>query len=161
MSLKFYDDVVETRPLIEKTIQRFGYVPEHNFDWYRFCTEDDEKNIFVMDDYGCGLFTMVGKQGEYRVFSSPIADPARRIQILIEYLEQIFQTFDVKKVWFELETPLRKELLKVLPGHLKSNAINYTLTWPIMDMKTFDLALPGGIINICGKRNINFIAIMS
>ncbi len=156
MPLKFYEDVITARPLIEKAIQKFGYAPEHNFDWYRFCTEDDEKNIFIMDDYGCGLFTMVNKHGEYRVFSSPVADSARRISILVEYLEQIFQTLDVKKVWLELEASLRKEFLKVLPSHLKSNSINYTLTWPIMDMKTFDLALPGGHYKYLRKEKHKF-----
>lgn len=156
MPLKFYDDVIVARPLIEKAIQEFGYAPEHNYDWYRFCTEDDEKNILVMDDYGNGLFTMVDKHGEFRVFSSPIAAPARRTPILIEYLEQIFQTLDVKKVWLELETPLRKEFLTALPSHFKSNVINYTLTWPIMDMKIFDPALPGGHYKSLRKEKHKF-----
>lgn len=155
MPLKFYDDVIAARPLIEETIQRFGYAPEHNFDWYRFCTEDDEKNIFVADDHGGGLLTMLENE-KSRVFSSPLAPFSRRVPLLVGYLERIFQMPNIKKVWFELEAPLRKEFLCMLPKCFKSNPINYTLTWPIMDMKTFDSILPGGHYKFLRKEKHRF-----
>lgn len=155
MSLKFYDDVIVARPLIEEAIRKFGYAPEHNFDWYRFYTDDDEKDIFAASEYGDGLLTMLG-DNESRVFSSPVAPPARRASILIEYLEQIFQSPNVKKVWLELETPLRKEFLLALPEYFKPNPINYTLTWPIMDMKTFDPILPSGHYKFLRKEKHRF-----
>lgn len=141
--MKFFDDTLAVRPLIEETIKRFGYAPEHNFDWYQFSAEKTDKNIFAADDHGGGLLTMVGKKMA-TVFSSPIAPPERRSKILIEYLESIFQNPSVEKVELELETPLRQEFLKYLPEHFTARRIQYSLTWPIMDMKKFDPVLPGG-----------------
>jgi hypothetical protein len=153
--MRFFDDTISQRPLIEETIKRFGYAPEHNFDWYQFSAEKTEKNIFVTDEYGGGLLTMVGKDLSL-VFSSPIAPPERRAKILVEYLENIFQTPEIKKVELELETPLRKEFLKILPEHFVARKIQYTLTWPIMNMKTFDPALPGGHYKSLRKEKHKF-----
>ena len=154
MSMKFYDATAE-EPLIKETIQKFGYAPEHNFDWYRFCTEEDEKGIFVASEHGDGLLTMQGSD-EARVFSSPVASLGRRAPILIEYLEQIFQIAEIKKVWLELETPLRKEFLRIAPTHFQPRPINYTLTWPVMNMGMFDPALPGGHYKFLRKEKHRF-----
>jgi len=153
--MKFYNDMAAARPLIEETIKKFGYAPEHNFNWYRFYTDDDENDVFVASEHGDGLLTMLGED-DSRVFSSPLASPNRRAPIIMEYLEQIFQSPNVKKVWLELETPLRKEFLRKLPGHFRSNPINYTLSWPIMNMKTFDLSLPGKHYKFLRKERNKF-----
>jgi hypothetical protein len=153
--MQFFDDVVAARPLIEETIERFGYAPEHNFDWYQFSAEKSDKNVFVADNHGGGLLTMVGKK-QSLVFSSPIAPLERRAKILVEYLEEIFQMPNIQKVEFELETPLRKEFLHILPEHFTPRKIQYSLIWPIMNMRTFDPALPGGHYKALRKEKHKF-----
>ena len=153
--LQFFEDITATRPRIEEAIRKFGYAPEHNFDWYRFSADPKEKNIFVSSDQGGGLMTMLGKTNA-TVFSSPIAPPERRAKILIEYLEEMFCNPEIKKVEFELETPLRREFLKILPVAFMARSINFTLTWPIMNMKTFDPALPGGHYKYLRKEKNGF-----
>lgn len=153
--MQFFEDTVAARPLIEETIRRFGYAPEHHFDWYQFSAEKTDKNIFVADDCGGGLLTMVGKKLAL-VFSSPIAPPDRRAKILLEYLETIFETPSIEKVELELETPLRKEFLKILPERFVPRKIHYSLTWPIMNLKTFDPILPGGHYKSLRKERNRF-----
>lgn len=153
--MRFFEDTIAERSLIEETIEQFGYAPEHNFDWYQFSKIDTEKNIFATDEYGGGLFTMLGKK-DATVFSSPIAPLERRAPILVEYLENIFQLPNIKKVELELETPLRKEFLKMLPTYCEAKQIQYTLTWPIMNMKTFDSTLPGGHYKSLRKERNGF-----
>ncbi len=155
--MEFYENPVEARQLIEETIKRFGYAPEHHFDWWQFCADPKkgERNVFAAGGQGDGLLT-VAEEGSTLVFSSPIAPPERRKAILIEYLESVLEQPDVKKVWLELETPLRKEFLKALPEKFKANLINYTLTWPVYNLKTFDPALPGGHFKYLRKEKHKF-----
>ena len=140
--IQFYDDTVAAQSQIEATILKFGYAPEHNYFWYQYNKPSDEKNIFVLDDTGAGLLTMMSDD-DATVFSSRIAPPERRASILVQYIKEIFQMSDMKKVHFELETPLRKEFLKLLPAHCEAKRINYSLVWPVMNLKTFDSTLSG------------------
>ncbi len=152
----FFDDVIAERPRIEEAIRKFGYAPEHNFDWYRFYTDDGERDVFAAGDHGEGLLTMTS-DGEARVFSGPVASPGRRVFLLAEYIGQIFREMpDIKKVWLELETSLRKELLRALPERAHANPINYTLVWPVMNMKTFDITLPGKHYKFLRKERNGF-----
>lgn len=155
--MKFYDDVAAVQPLVEETIAKFGYSPEHNFHWYQYCADEkkQEKNVFVAAEQGDGLLTVL-KKDSATVFSSPIASPERRLPLLVEYLEAAFAMPNVKKVWLELETPLRKDLLKALPEKFKANRLDYTLTWPVMNLKAFDAALPGGHFKYLRKAKHKF-----
>ena len=142
--MNFFENVSIEQFRIEKIIKKYGYAPEHNFWWYQSQADKNEKNVFVEFDDGTGLFTIEGKDKKrVTIFSSPIAPPLRRVLIIIEYLQYIFQSSEIKKVKFELETPLFKELIEALPSFIKARAINYTLTWPIYDIKSFNPVLTG------------------
>lgn len=142
--MNFFGDILAEQPRIEKAIKKYGYAPEHNFWWYQFQAEKNSKNVYVACDDGMGLLTIEERDKKRStIFSSPIAPPLRRVSIIIEYLEHIFQSSEIQKVTLELETVLYKEFLDKLPSHIKARAINYTLTWPIYDLKVFDLALSG------------------
>jgi hypothetical protein len=96
-------------------------------------------------DNGEGLLTIEERDKKrITVFSSPIASPSRRAKIIIEYLEKIFELLEIEKVIFELESFLYKEVLGGLPKNLKARAINYTLTWPVYNLKNLDASLAGG-----------------
>lgn len=154
--MKFYDDVVAERTRIEEIIRRYGYAPEHNFHWYRFSCEEGDRNIFVETENGALLTVEDPRKHEYTVFSSPVAPPERRAPLLIEYAEYIFSNTDAHKVWLELEAPLRRDFLRLLPDHLKARPINYTLTWPVTDLRTFDPELPGGHYKALRKEKHKF-----
>src|SRR3984957_20210889 len=153
--MQFFEDIPARRALIEETIEKFGYAPEHHFDWYQCSADPNEKNIFALSYHGDASMTRVEKNSA-TVFSSPIAPPERRGALLVEYLEEMFQLSDINKIEGELETPLRREFLKILPARFKARAINFTLTWPIMNMKTFDPTLPGGHYKYLRKEKNRF-----
>lgn len=141
----FFEDILAEQSRIEKAIKKYGYAPEHNFWWYCFQAEKDSKNVFVEFDNGTGLLTIEERDKKRNtIFSSPVASPLRRVPIIVEYLEHIFQSSEIEKVTLELETSLYKELLSTLPTNIKVRAINYTLTWPVYDLETFDSSLQGG-----------------
>ena len=142
--MKVFDDIAAERPRIEQAIKKYGYAPEHHFRCYEFSCNEEDKNIFVQFDEGA-LLTMKDRNGsEQYIFSSPLAPPEHRVSIMVKYLKYLLQEADTHKVWLELEAPLRRELLRSLPDSLRAMPINYTLVWPVMDMRTFDPKLPGG-----------------
>jgi DNA-dependent RNA polymerase auxiliary subunit epsilon len=155
MSLKFYNDIDKSQEFIEEIIKKFGYATEHNFYWYRDYIDKDEKGVFVTDDNGEGLLTMASDD-EARVFSSPVASANKRADLLIEYINKFFEDEKIKKIWLELETPLRLEFLHKLGNKFKCNPINYSLIWPIFNLKTFDISLPGKHFKFLRKERNKF-----
>jgi len=140
----FFDDTSQERPRIEKCIKKFGYAPEHNFEWYQCQPKNLEKNVFVEFKDGSGLLTIeTPDKKESCVFSDPIAPPLRRSKILIEYLNKSFKSKRILKAKLELENELYKIFIKDLPKNIKAMRIRYTLTWPIYELDDFEPALSG------------------
>ena len=105
----FYEDTLSEQLRIETAIKKYGYAPEHNFWWYQCQAEEGSKNIFAESKDGSGLFNIEEKNKKgCTVFSSPIAGPANRIPVIIEYLTSIFQSGKIEKVTLELEDELYK-----------------------------------------------------
>jgi len=140
----FWEDIISERPRIENAIKKYGYAPEHNFEWYQSQPEKGDKNVFVEFEDGSGLMTL---EDNYKktcsVFSSPIAPPERRSEILIEYLNKIFDLKSFPKIEFELEEDLYRKFIKELPAIFKSRKPKCTLSWPIYDLSLFDENLSG------------------
>ena len=139
-----YEDTIAEQPRIEKAIEKYGYAPEHNFWWYQCQAEKKSKNVYAESKGGTGLLTIEEKdKNKCYVFSSPMAPPNQRVEIIVEYLNLVFRSKKIQKVIFELEETLHKELLKALPKNIKAHKINYTLTWPVYELKDFDASLSG------------------
>jgi len=152
----FSTNILSDKNRIEKIINKYGYAPEHNYDWYA-CQSDKGLDLtFAESNDGAALFTTEEGLQKCSVFSSPIAPPSRRVEVIIEYLENIFKLKKVKKVELELETDLHKSLLQVLPNNFKARRINFTLTWPIYNLTTFDDSLSGGQWKKLRKLNNKF-----
>ncbi|MBI3421078.1 MAG: GNAT family N-acetyltransferase [Candidatus Sungbacteria bacterium] len=135
---------------IGESIRRYGYAPEHNASWYRCNGVEDgphapkgARNVVArFPDKSCLLTLEEGKT--IYVFSEPVAPLGHRVEALLEYLTHVLGLPGKEKVVLELESGLRKELLHALGQGLAAHAINYTLTWPVVDLGQFDPALPGG-----------------
>ena len=145
----------ETRLLIERAIRSWGYAAEHNYFWYRYCGGEYEsskpiaakpaKNIYVHFEKGFGLLTKEDEGNIYSVFSEPLAPMESRGVVLNEYLEYIFTRASAKKAVLDLEKETRHELIKTLSLRLLARAPSraYSLTSPMVNMKTLDLSLSG------------------
>jgi Phosphatidylglycerol lysyltransferase, C-terminal len=142
--MEFFEDIVFAKPVIEEAIETFGYAAEHNYFWYQYYLDPDCKNIFVKTDVGCLFTTYNEKKQTCWVVFDPLALPEHRASLLAEYLDWAFTHMSVKKIWLQLETPVRKELLTLLPAACRSNPVYFTLVWPVYDLEAFDCELPGG-----------------
>jgi hypothetical protein len=145
--MEFFDDTVAAKPLIEKTIQKYGYAPEHNYYWYQYYQyyyNPPQKNIFVTTDRGALMTAYNGHDDEYFVVFDPLAPFEHRASLLVEYITWVFSNTTAQKIWFQLDRSVRPELLRTLPHPYRSCRIYYTMVWPITDLRTFDSELQGG-----------------
>lgn len=141
--MKIIEDPQEYTPLAKEVIKKFGYAPEHNLEWFFCATEPYQQPIFVSWPDSSGLLTQKEK-GAWYVFVGPIVPKDKISERLIEFCNYALAQPDIKKISLELRTDERKVFLRALrKTDLKSLAINYTLTWPVMNMEKFDPNLPG------------------
>ncbi len=153
----FFNNTLSEQLRIEKAIEKYGYVPEHNFWWYQYQQEKKSKNVFVEFEDGMGLLTIEEKDiKKCSVFVSPIAPLQSRVYIILKYLDYVFQSKDIEKVTFELEDELYKKLINALPDNLKARRINYSFTWPIYNITKFESSLPGKHWKTLRKTKNNF-----
>ena len=138
-----------------EAIQKYGYAPEHNLDWYLFCGGEYETsrptavkkeiNIFARLRNGCGLLTKKDKGDIYSVFSEPLAPPKQRGIVLKEYIAYVFKQLGAKKVVLDLRAETRKQLIPLLPVYARAlkPSTAYSLTYPVLNLAAFDFSLSG------------------
>jgi hypothetical protein len=134
----------EGREIVERMISRHGCAAEHNYHCYIEKIHENgsecEPFVYLAED---GVKDCIGilsvynpPKKEYRVFTELLAPKEKKAELLHQFLEYVF-SLDVKpeKVWVELETDTRKNVLKRLKHtQYKCNSINYTLIWPVFEM---------------------------
>jgi len=153
----FWEDTTKERQRIENAIKKYGYAPEHNFEWYQCQLENGDKNVFLEFENGAGLLTTeTPAKKECVVFSSPVAPPEKRVEILIEYLKEVFESGRITEAELELEDDLYRKFLKELPKNIKARHPKYTLTWPIYNLALFDENLSGRKWNSLRKTRNKF-----
>lgn len=141
--MNLHENVAAVRELIEETIRRYGFAPEHNIDWFHYAVEPYQKPIFFSWPDGTGLMTHK-EEKEWYTFSEPIAPAGLRGKRIAEFARFALAESSIKKIVTEARADTRKEILKSLAPSFKTRSINYTLNWPVMNMEKFDPALPGG-----------------
>lgn len=136
------EEIQYARSSIQTAIERYGHAPEHRLDWYSSIQKPTRK-LFAALGSDTALLLTYKEKNEWYIFSEPLAPDGVRGRLIIEFAEEVLQDHTVKKVVTELRASTRKDVLNLLPKNLRACAINYTLTWPVMDMNVFDPALPG------------------
>ena len=145
--IKFYEDTVAEQARIEAAIKKYGWAAEHNFWWYQYYQywyAPTQRTIFAETDRGALFTVYIERNQEYFVVFDPLAAPAERVLLLMEYVTSIFSNTQAKKIWFQLDKAERPEFLRALPEAYRSNPVYYTLVSPIYDLRQFDPTLPGG-----------------
>ncbi len=140
--MNIIDDPALFIPPALEAIRKYGYAPEHNVDWFLCYGNANQTSVFVSwpDDTGI----MAKKEPQvWHLFSEPLAPACERGKCVADLAEHMLQDERIEKIVIEARTETREEILNALPPHLKSRSIEYTLTWPIMDMDMFDPKLPG------------------
>lgn len=139
-------DLSSCHDKIREVLNTHGYASEHVLGWMTSVVNAGEEEFFFVWPDNSGIVVHgEKKEGELFVFSEPMLPPDLFSSRVIECLDYLFTTLPwLKKVWFELRYAQRHDLLRALPDRFHANPINYTLTWPVVNMDNFDPALPGG-----------------
>jgi len=131
------------RKIIERMISKYGCAAEHHYSCYINNITDEDPNAtpyiyLVEDDIGI-LAIYEPKKNDYRVFTELLAPKERKAELLKEFLDHVFLEKKAAKVWTELETDTRQNVLKILKNSpYKCNTPTYTLIWPVFDMHAWN-----------------------
>ena len=144
-NVKETSDVDANADVIKTYIARFGFMPEHSFEYFR-CHVDEGSPHFIYDD-DMGVLCFVSKEGKERVIET-LVEPltqlpkAQAIKRLVEYA---IGEKGYGKVILETRREIRDELAKALEGTgYRVLKPRYSLTWPVFIMNNFDETLSGG-----------------
>lgn len=129
-------DIVGSKGLIEDSINKYGNSAEHYYYCYLYNIEEQEKPYFFRwDDDKAILAKHDTHDDEWYIFVGILAPENEAVVLLKECLDYMFSN-GAKKVWCEFKTEFRKKVMNELKdSNYKVNNINYTLTWPLFDMK--------------------------
>jgi hypothetical protein len=134
-------DTVKNKNKILKSIKKYGFSPEHNYNYYQNEQTDTKKNIFFLFEKGMGVLAQRTTNGKsWSVISSVLAPEEKRQQIFLRFLDYIFRKRKTEKVWVEFTEDFRRELLDCFKREKKYRAcrVNEILLWPVFDMRKWD-----------------------
>jgi hypothetical protein len=134
--MEIISDIANNKGIIDKILSKHACSAEHNYYCYVYNVEPWQlPYVFLFDGQYMILAKYDKKGDEWYFVVEPVAPQDRKVACLIEALEYVFSK-KIKKVWLELETKTRAQLLSSLKEHpyLKANKINYTLTWPVFQL---------------------------
>ncbi len=144
------EDQKNLRRIVENAIRWFGFAPEHNLSWFLAYADHTQEPVVVeWPDHSVEL--AYKSDNDWYTFSEPLAQLESRGQRVVELVSYILKIYpNVEKVVTEARENTKQQITENLPkdlrivDHVEDDKNNYVLTWPVMDMKKFDFALPGG-----------------
>jgi hypothetical protein len=137
--MEIISDIKGNKELIESSIKKYGHSAEHYYYCYLYNIESREKPYyFRWDDDKAILAKHDTQDDEWYIFVGILAPEDEAVTLLKECLDYMFSS-GAKKVWCEFTTSFRKQTLNALKdSKYKVNKVNYTLTWPVFDMKQWN-----------------------
>ncbi len=137
--MEIISDITGSKKLIEGSINKYGNCAEHYYYCYLYNIESTERPyMFRWEGDKAILAKHNTHDDEWYVFVGILAPDDDAVVLLKECLDYMFSK-GAKKVWCEFKTAFRKKVMNQLAGSsYKVNKINYTLTWPLFDMKQWD-----------------------
>lgn len=137
--MRFIKNPDKERELLENCISKYGYVPDHNFDWLMYCADEGEPRAAVWDEEY--LVWCYQNKNEWIVVSDPIVPKGKQGEILGELAANIFSAGASKIRFLDLREGPRHIVRSLHPD---GYGFDYEIVWPVVDMNLFDPKLAGG-----------------
>jgi hypothetical protein len=144
--MEVLQDVAKHKDIALKIISSNAHEAEHNLYCYLYNVEPGSEDFLFVFEQDMKKYGILARQdkSEWIVFSGILAPDTKALFFLEEFLDYAFSK-GAKKVVVEFETGFRKNLIKYLKNtNYRACAINYTLTWPVFEMKTWNGELMQG-----------------
>lgn len=138
--MEIIENPLQKRESIEEVIRKYGYTPDHNFDWLMYCSDEGEPKIAFWKDKAVWFYENSGKK-EATIVSDPIAPPDDHPRLLSELTKYIFDS-GIEKILFLDVRDKVNDFYRT--GEVGKYDFYYDIDWPVVNMDSFDPRLPGG-----------------
>lgn len=138
--MKIIEDPLRERALIEAVISKYGYTPDHNFDWLMYCSDEGRPQVAWWDNGAVWFYKNRDKKA-CTIVSDPIAPPKSHKQFLEDLIKHLFGSGINKILFLDVRDGVH-DFLKT--GQLGDYTFYYNIDWPVVNMDLFDLQLSGG-----------------
>jgi hypothetical protein len=157
----FYYDVLsnDCRNLIASVIDKNGFAPEHDYEYFISHKSSEMKPVFVYFGEHKGLFAIEWDDSCYQVISEILAPENERGILALRFFDLVLKKINAKKVLVEFQPALRKEILQ--RARRQENCIkigkvlNHFYT-PIIDIQDWNPSLEGSKFSNLRKAKNRF-----
>jgi hypothetical protein len=123
---------------VKTCISRYGYLPEHNYHYYRLLHGDHGENVFFSVDGKYGMLGQYESEGKEWLFVMGVLAPEKkRIDVFLKVLNYCLkhgQKFTIEandEFYLQIASAIKKKPYRALTPR-------YALYWPIFEMKKWD-----------------------
>lgn len=133
------NNVEEERELIESSISKFGYSPDHNFDWLKNCSNEGN-SAFAIWEKSEGIWFYINKKASQCVIvADPIAPTDMQGKILKELCDYVLGQ-GMTIYFLDVREFVQNFAIENYGNRFKPD---YEIIWPVVDMTTWNSKLPG------------------
>lgn len=150
--MKIIQNIKKNDGIIKKSIREYGYAAEHNYHHYLNSETAHDKNIFF-NFKGNGILTQLYRDKEWYMLSEVLAPEHQRLKFFFKFIDYALSNKKHRKVVVEVTKDFRKQIIDNIDNSkYKICSLNYSLDWPVFQMKKWDCKLKGK--NFKKLRNI-------
>jgi len=139
-------DIGGNSELIKEYIQKFGFMPEHKFEYFKCLTDEGQPAFFYEKDFGVLCF--ISNEGKSKVIRSlvePLAKQDNIVNALQKFIKYCIEVRKMDKVILETRHEIKEQLTNAFKkSEYRVMKDRYCLIWPVFIMKNFDETLSGG-----------------
>jgi hypothetical protein len=134
--MEIIDEPNEFGREVKRCIRKYGYTPEHNYNYFMTGAEGSQKSIFIKTDEGYGVLAEYSSEDEeVQMLSDALAPRDEQVETLHKVLDECFSKLKVKSFAIEQDDKLRNLTLKRFRGNgYRALSPRFSLYWPVFDM---------------------------
>ena len=137
-------DITKAKKEILASIERFGFLPEHNYYHYLYRQSSKKKCIFFDFGQQKGLMALLNPEiNVWYVTCELLAPESERLELFMEFLEHAFTKEKAKKVSVEFGEAFKEKVCEAVKKSDFKTSMNFELYWPVCNVGAWDENLRG------------------
>lgn len=140
LGMEIIDDSGECEREVRKGIEKFGYATEHNASYFLTFKEPYEKNVFLKDSSGCGVFGVYSENArQFFMVSEALAPREKQVEVLMDAVDTCFSRLGARKFYTQQDEALKAKTLSAFRGSAyRALRPMFVFYWPVFDMAGWD-----------------------
>jgi hypothetical protein len=140
--MEIITDLEKNRNKIEASIKKFGYTPDHNFDWLIYCSDEGSPRVAMWNSGHSIWFYRNEENNEYIIVSNPVAPIEFQEKMIIELVNYFREKNESAKISC---LDVRENIHNFVKDKYASGyKFDYEIIWPVFDVENWDPNLSGG-----------------